>query len=170
MQCCLQFLVALHLRVLVADLPVEISPGRVEHGHGGRNLLGPVCRQSIQRPHSPATSLTLLPPSSNSCACRGTSAVRTPGPRRAGGESSVERIESRYRVAPGGLTGGFRSGQPDLDSNNSGAGRHELNWPISVATDGERIVVADTYNDHLLIWDSFPAENGRRADLEIRVD
>ncbi|MBI3678922.1 MAG: hypothetical protein HY235_00705 [Acidobacteria bacterium] len=146
-------------------------------------------------------------------------------------EVTAEPIESSYRIAPGGLTGLLRAGQPadimlsgfgfnqsggglmfhhnsglatdgtrllladrgnnrvliwsrlpeaneppdvvlgqpDLDSNDSGEGRHQLNWPIAVATDGVRIVVADTFNDRLLIWNSFPAQNGAPADFEIRI-
>jgi len=34
----------------------------------------------------------------------------------------------------------FVLGQPDFESNDSGSGRHQMNWPISVAADGRRIV------------------------------
>ena len=147
------------------------------------------------------------------------------------GELAAQFIESSYRVAPGGLPGTFRTGQPagvmlsglgfnrsggplmfrynsgiatdgvhllladrgnnrvlvwnqipesntppdfvlgqpDFESNDSGSGRHQMNWPISVAADGRRIVIADTYNDRLLIWNSFPASSGAPADLEIRI-
>ncbi len=61
-------------------------------------------------------------------------------------------------------------GQPDFDSNDSGAGRGELNWPMSVATDGRRVVVADTNNDRLLVWNQFPSANAAPADFELRVE
>lgn len=61
-------------------------------------------------------------------------------------------------------------GQPDFDTNQSGPGRHEMDWPLSVATDGRRIVVADAYNDRLLVWNDFPEANGTPADFEIPVN
>jgi hypothetical protein len=59
-------------------------------------------------------------------------------------------------------------GQKDFTSNNPGDGMDNLNWPISVATDGERIFVADTYNDRILIWNSFPTSNGQPADVVLQ--
>jgi len=160
---------------------------------------------------------------------------QTPGPSpcaaRFGQDFSVELVDSRYKVAPSGLTGAFRTGQsadillsgfdfnrsggglmfrynsgiatdgarlllvdrsnnrvliwnrlpetnrppdlvlgqPNLDSNDSGSGRKQLDWPMSVATDGRRVVVADTYNDRLLIWNQFPATNAAPADLVINI-
>ena len=35
------------------------------------------------------------------------------------------------------------------------------------AADG-KVIVADTYNDRLLIWNTFPTENGQPADIEIK--
>ena len=62
-------------------------------------------------------------------------------------------------------------GQPDFAQNNSGAGRHQLNWPgnVAIAPDGRRISVADTENDRVLIWNSFPTKNGQAADLVIEL-
>ena len=59
-------------------------------------------------------------------------------------------------------------GQKDFTSNNPGKSLDKLDWPVAVATDGKRIIVADTYNDRLLIWNSFPANNGQPADIEIK--
>lgn len=56
-------------------------------------------------------------------------------------------------------------GQENFDTSESGIGSDKLNWPIGVATDGERVVVADTYNYRVLIWNEFPTENGQPADL-----
>ncbi len=60
-------------------------------------------------------------------------------------------------------------GQKDFDSNDSGIGADRLNWPRGVATDGKRVVVADTYNNRVLIWNEFPTENGQPADLVLGV-
>ena len=58
-------------------------------------------------------------------------------------------------------------GQENLYSNNPGTGANKMNWPVAVATDGQRVAVADTYNDRILIWSSFPTTNGQSADLVI---
>lgn len=59
-------------------------------------------------------------------------------------------------------------GQKNFITNNPGTGRDQMNWPVSVATDGQRIVVADTENHRILIWNSFPLQNGEAADLVIQ--
>ena len=59
-------------------------------------------------------------------------------------------------------------GQADFRTNNPGSGRHELNWPMAVATDGMRLVVADTYNDRILVWEGIPTRNATPADLVLR--
>lgn len=56
-------------------------------------------------------------------------------------------------------------GQPNFTTNYPGTGRHQMNWPVSVATDGKHVVVADTYNDRILIWDEFPSQNAEPADI-----
>jgi len=59
-------------------------------------------------------------------------------------------------------------GQPDFRSNNPGSGLDNFNWPVSVATDGQHIFVADTYNHRILIWNNFPTENGQPADISLQ--
>ncbi|MBI4553665.1 MAG: hypothetical protein HY710_15480 [Candidatus Latescibacteria bacterium] len=56
-------------------------------------------------------------------------------------------------------------GQEDFISNNPGTGRDQMNWPVTVATDGQRILVADTDNNRILIWHHFPTKHGTPADL-----
>jgi len=56
-------------------------------------------------------------------------------------------------------------GQTDFNGNYPGRGRNQMNWPASVATDGKRIVVADTNNDRILIWNEFPTKNSEPADI-----
>lgn len=58
-------------------------------------------------------------------------------------------------------------GQPDFDSNDPGQGLNQLNWPIAVATDGIHLVVADTYNNRVLIWKTFPTQNAQPADFAL---
>jgi hypothetical protein len=61
-------------------------------------------------------------------------------------------------------------GQPDFDSNDPAADATGMNWPgqIAVTPDG-RVVVADSYNNRLLVWNSFPSANGQPADLIIKT-
>lgn len=56
-------------------------------------------------------------------------------------------------------------GQPDFNTNEPGDGPNQMNWPVGVATDGTRVVVADTNNDRILIWNKFPTSNGQSADI-----
>lgn len=72
-----------------------------------------------------------------------------------------------WRVAPSANTPpALVLGQPDFNSNNSGIGRDQLNWPGNVAvTAGGRIVAADTNNDRILIWNQFPDRNAAPASV-----
>ncbi len=58
-------------------------------------------------------------------------------------------------------------GQKDFYSNSPGIGPDKLNWPVGVATDGKHLLVADTNNNRVLIWNSFPSKNGQPADVVI---
>lgn len=42
-----------------------------------------------------------------------------------------------------------------------------MNWPVAVSTDGVKVVVADTNNYRILIWNTFPTKNGQPADMVI---
>ena len=59
-------------------------------------------------------------------------------------------------------------GQIDFVQNNPGDSKKQLNWPgnVSVAKNGT-LAVADTENDRILIWNSFPTANGQAADIAI---
>ncbi len=59
-------------------------------------------------------------------------------------------------------------GQKNFITNNPGNGLGNLNWPVDVATDGNRVLVADSYNHRILIWDSFPSVNGQEADIVLQ--
>ena len=59
-------------------------------------------------------------------------------------------------------------GQLNFTSNNSGSSKSELNFPgnVSIGSNGVA-TVADTDNDRILIWKTFPAQNGQAADIKI---
>jgi len=60
-------------------------------------------------------------------------------------------------------------GQKDFDSTSPGNGLAQMNNPTQVATDGKRLVVADQFNNRILVWNSIPTENGKPADFEINI-
>ncbi|HVV88085.1 MAG TPA: hypothetical protein VHE35_33825 [Kofleriaceae bacterium] len=55
-------------------------------------------------------------------------------------------------------------GQSTFDASAPGAGPAQLNSPFGVWSDGQRVVVADTGNNRVLIWRTFPTRNGQPAD------
>lgn len=61
-------------------------------------------------------------------------------------------------------------GQPDFVSNlpnNGGVSARSLNGPISVALRDGKLVVADMYNNRVLVWNSIPTKNFVAADSVI---
>jgi methionine-rich copper-binding protein CopC len=60
-------------------------------------------------------------------------------------------------------------GQADMTScsanRGAAAAANSLNLPSAVWSDGTRLVVADTVNSRVLIWNNFPTSNGQAADL-----
>lgn len=57
-------------------------------------------------------------------------------------------------------------GQADFVTNDPGTGTNQMNWPgaVSVSPQG-KVAVADSYNDRILIWNTFPTTNGQPADV-----
>lgn len=59
-------------------------------------------------------------------------------------------------------------GQTTFTGNNSGSSKGELNFPGNVSAGSNGVVtVADTDNDRILVWKTFPSRNGQPADLSI---
>lgn len=64
-------------------------------------------------------------------------------------------------------------GQPDFVPSLTGANNPSvdpggrLSGPTSVFFDGEKLFVADSVNDRVLIWNSFPTSNGQSADVVV---
>ncbi len=58
-------------------------------------------------------------------------------------------------------------GQPNMNAAGAGLGPDHLNWPVGVATDGTRLIVADSNNHRVLIWNRIPTKNGQPADVVI---
>jgi PKD repeat protein len=58
-------------------------------------------------------------------------------------------------------------GQDNFTTNDPGATLNRLNWPVGLSAGNGKIVVSDTYNHRILIWNSFPGGNAQPADLFI---
>jgi len=58
-------------------------------------------------------------------------------------------------------------GQPNFGTNNPGSALNQMNWPISASIAGGKLVVADTYNNRILVWNSLPTKNDQPADFQI---
>jgi NHL repeat len=58
-------------------------------------------------------------------------------------------------------------GQSDFTSFRPGTTRTNLNSPLGLWTDGKRLVVADRFNNRVLIWNSIPTTNGVPADVVV---
>lgn len=58
-------------------------------------------------------------------------------------------------------------GQPDFFTSSSALTASGMRNPSAVATDGTILVVADTDNNRVLIWNSIPTANGQPADVVV---
>lgn len=56
-------------------------------------------------------------------------------------------------------------GQTSFETNIAGAGADQLRGPSAVWSDGDRVAVADTANQRVLIWRTFPTRSGQPADV-----
>ncbi|HML17925.1 MAG TPA: hypothetical protein VK419_12920 [Bryobacteraceae bacterium] len=56
-------------------------------------------------------------------------------------------------------------GQPDFVSSGAARTQNGMNLPLGVASDGNIVVVADTANNRVLIWNTIPSTNGQPADI-----
>jgi hypothetical protein len=59
-------------------------------------------------------------------------------------------------------------GQLNFSTNNSGSALNEMNWPsdLSISASG-MLMVADSSNNRILIWRTFPTANGQPADISL---
>lgn len=58
-------------------------------------------------------------------------------------------------------------GQNDLTSFIAGDGLNQLNWPVGVTFAGEKLIIADTHNNRLLVYNTVPTASGAMADAVI---
>ncbi len=61
-------------------------------------------------------------------------------------------------------------GQPNMNSstsNNGGTSSKSLFMPESIFSDGQKLIVTDTGNNRILIWNSIPTSNFQAADVVV---
>ncbi|MEM2874865.1 MAG: hypothetical protein QW567_02415, partial [Candidatus Hadarchaeales archaeon] len=86
------------------------------------------------------------------------------GPQVGPGGITVEFTGAAYRTTGGETSGWFHTGQDadimlsGIDFNNTG-GPLLFNHPSGIATDGQRLFLADTFNNRVLVWNTLPAGN-----------
>lgn len=130
------------------DTPADILVGQPEFGREGRNAKGAVGANTLNVP----TGIT---------AYRGGLAVADPW---------NHRILIWHETPTGPDHGAdIILGQPDESSSlaNLGlayAGGDTMHWPYGVSSDGDRLIVCDTGNRRVLIWND-PQVTGQAADL-----
>ena len=61
-------------------------------------------------------------------------------------------------------------GQPNFTTHNSGTGLSNMDFPgqVTITPDG-KILVADSDNDRVLVWTSFPTSSGQPADYVLPI-
>ena len=57
--------------------------------------------------------------------------------------------------------------QPDLTQNTATPQANNMETPVSVTTDGQRMYVADLAQNRILIWNTIPTTNGAAADIAL---
>ncbi len=61
-------------------------------------------------------------------------------------------------------------GQTNFTNNNPGTSKSGMNWPGNASvSSGGKLAVTDTYNNRILIWNSFPASSGQAADISLHL-
>jgi hypothetical protein len=56
-------------------------------------------------------------------------------------------------------------GQPGFGVSNPSCTQTGLSYPYSISTAGGKLIVADYYNNRVMIWNTIPTTNGAPADL-----
>jgi uncharacterized protein (TIGR03437 family) len=58
-------------------------------------------------------------------------------------------------------------GQPDFNTTTPGLSEKTLNMPAGISTDGQRLAIADSGNNRILIFNRIPSTNGVAADVVV---
>ncbi len=94
--------------------------------------------------------------------------MATDGTRLAVADRNNNRVLIWTSAPTGNTAPNLVLGQPNFSTNNSGSALNEMNWPsdLSISASG-MLMVADSSNDRILIWRTFPTANGQAADISL---
>ena len=95
------------------------------------------------------------------------SGIATDGVRLVLADTFNNRILIWNNLPSGNIPPDIVLGQANFNTNNPGNSPSQMNWPISVSLASNKLVVTDTYNDRILIWNAFPTINAQPADIII---
>jgi uncharacterized protein YjdB len=61
----------------------------------------------------------------------------------------------------------FVLGQANFTENNPGTALDKMNWPTAISVAGGKLLVADAYNDRILVWNTIPTSSGTAASFAL---
>ena len=94
--------------------------------------------------------------------------MATDGTRLAIADRNNNRVLIWTTAPTGNTAPNIVLGQPNFNTNNSGSALNELNWPSDLSISaGGMLAVADSNNQRVLIWRTFPTTSGQAADLSV---
>ena len=80
-------------------------------------------------------------------------------------DSQNHRVLGFHHIPPGnGFNADFLLGQSDFGLDTAGTSTNKLDTPLAVASDGNRLLVADSGNHRVLVFNSAVAVNNPTAD------
>lgn len=91
--------------------------------------------------------------------------IATDGTRLLLADTWNNRVLIWNTIPDGNVSPDMVLGQDSLTTNDPGTALNRMNWPVGVSTANDKVVVADTENDRILTWNSFPTSNGQPCDL-----
>jgi len=98
----------------------------------------------------------------------GTGRVVSQGTRLLVADSNNHRVLIWNTIpASDGAASSIVLGQSIFTSRATGDGQGQMRYPAGIWTDGTTLIVADSGNHRVLIWNSFPTTNGELPDLVI---
>ena len=108
---------------------------------------------------------TQCPPTASNIFCNPTS-ITTDGQRLIVTDLGNNRVLIYNRIpTESGAAADIVVGQPDFTSNGPGNTETTLNFPRAAFSDGARLLIADSGNNRILIYNRIPTQNGAAADL-----
>jgi len=143
------------LMASVSIPPIEEVSGWFTNGQNAAILLNGVDFNNTGYLYAPGDGLFFNHPMN----------LTTDGTRLLLADTRNNRILIWNTLPSGNVSPDLVLGQDDLTTNNPGTGLNNLNWPVGVSSANGKVVVSDTNNNRVLIWNAFPTVNQQSPDL-----